>query len=251
MLKVNNLFKDYKSGSNVYNVLKNVSFNINEGEFVAIMGPSGSGKTTLLNCISSFTSFDKGEILFCEENISQLKEYEISEFRNKHLGFVFQDFMLLDGLTVFENICLPKIISGYGAKGINDKAYNLCETFGIENIRNKYPVEISGGEKQRTSIARALMNDPYVILADEPTGNLDSKSCRRVIESFLKAKKDLGATILMVTHDSFSASFCDRVIILRDGEIYKEISKTENRVDFMDKLLDVLKLLGGRDNGNE
>ena len=222
MLKVNQLYKSYKTGSKTYPVLKNISFEINKGEFVAIMGSSGSGKTTLLNCISCFIPIDNGEIILGNNNIRNLKEKELSEVRNQQLGFVFQDFMLFDGLSVFEN---------------------LCELFGIEHIRKKYPAEISGGEKQRTAVARALMNNPDLILADEPTGNLDSKSCRTVIESFLKAKQELDATILMVTHDSFAASFCDRVIVLKDGIIYKEVVKSNSRHKFLDELLEVLKQL--------
>lgn len=250
MLKVNNLYKSYKTGNKTYPVLKNISFEINKGEFVAIMGSSGSGKTTLLNCISCFIPIDDGEITLGNNNIRNLQEKELSEVRNQQLGFVFQDFMLFDGLSVFENICVPQIIKGGQVLQMENRAVSLCELFGIEHIKKKYPAEISGGEKQRTAVARALMNNPDLILADEPTGNLDSKSCRTVIDSFLKAKQELDATILMVTHDSFAASFCDRVIVLKDGIVYKEVVKSSSRREFLDELLELLKEMGGGQDDN-
>lgn len=250
MLKVNNLYKSYKTGNKTYPVLKNISFEINKGEFVAIMGSSGSGKTTLLNCISCFIPIDDGEITLGNNNIRNLQEKELSEVRNQQLGFVFQDFMLFDGLSVFENICVPQIIKGGQVIQMENRAGSLCELFGIGHIKKKYPAEISGGEKQRTAVARALMNNPDLILADEPTGNLDSKSCRTVIDSFLKAKQELDATILMVTHDSFAASFCDRVIVLKDGIVYKEVVKSSSRRKFLDELLELLKEMGGGQDDN-
>lgn len=245
MLQVNHLNKSYRTGNNIYPVLKDVSFHVQRKEFVAVMGPSGSGKTTLLNCISCFIPHDAGEILLHGKDLSGLREEALASIRNKKLGFVFQDFMLLDGLTVFENICLPQIIAKLPVPQMEAKARHLCNSFGIEKIMQKYPAEISGGEKQRTAVARALMNQPYIILADEPTGNLDSKSCRAVIDAFLQAKEEMDATIFMVTHDSYAASFCDRVIVLKDGQVYKELRRTSSRQEFMDELLNVLKLLGG------
>ena len=215
------------------------------------MGPSGSGKTTLLNCISCFIPHDSGVIRLGDEDLSSLNEAGLAEVRNEKLGFVFQDFMLLDGLTVQENICLPQIIAKKPIAQMEAKAEKLCRLFGIEKIRNKYPAEISGGERQRTAVARALMNQPYIILADEPTGNLDSKSCKAVIDSFLQAKQQIGATIFMVTHDSYAASFCDRVIVLKDGMVYQEVKKTGTRREFMDELLDILRNLGGDSDDNE
>lgn len=251
MLQVNHLSKSYKIGNQTYPVLKDISFTIKKGEFVAVMGPSGSGKTTLLNCISCFIPHDKGEILLEKQTISNLDETALSIVRNKQLGFVFQDFMLLDGLTVFENICLPQIIASYPVVQMEEKAKSLCQIFGIEKIKDKYPAEISGGEKQRTAVARALMNQPYVILADEPTGNLDSKSCRAVIDTFLQARDKMQSTIFMVTHDSFAASFCDRVIVLKDGQIYSELKSSGNRRNFMNTLLNTIKELGGDLYDNE
>ena len=250
MLQVKNLSKSYKTGNQLYPVLKDISFEVQKGEFVAVMGPSGSGKTTLLNCISCFIPHDDGHILLGDQDISGLKEEELAKVRNEKLGFVFQDFMLLDGLTVFENICLPQIIAEKPTAQMEAKAGNFCRIFGIDKIKNKYPAMISGGEKQRTAVARALMNQPYVILADEPTGNLDSKSSRAVIDSFLQAKKELEATVFMVTHDSFAASFCDRVIVLKDGYIYRELKRSQSRREFMDVLLDTIRELG-EDDENE
>lgn len=251
MLQVKNLCKSYQTGNQVYPVLKDVNLEVKKGEFVAVMGPSGSGKTTLLNCISCFIPHEQGSILLADEDISKLGEEELAAVRNEKMGFVFQDFMLLDGLTVFENICLPQIIAGRPAAQMEAKAKNICKLFGIEKIMEKYPAEISGGEKQRTAVARALMNQPYVILADEPTGNLDSRSCKAVIDAFLQAKKEMQATIFMVTHDSFAASFCDRVIVLKDGQIYGELTRQGARREFMDTLLNTIRELGGDGDDNE
>ena len=251
MLYVKDLHKSYTSGKKTYPVLKGISFSVAKGEFVAVMGPSGSGKSTLLNCISCYIPFEQGTITLGGTELRGLSENELAKIRNEKLGFVFQDFMLLDGLTVQENICLPQIIAKKPIAQMEAKAEKLCRLFGIEKIRNKYPAEISGGEKQRTAVARALMNQPYIILADEPTGNLDSKSCKAVIDSFLQAKQQIGATIFMVTHDSYAASFCDRVIVLKDGMVYQEVKKTGTRREFMDELLDILRNLGGDSDDNE
>lgn len=212
---------------------------------MGVMGPSSSGKTTLLNCISCYIPFDAGEIALGEVKLASLKEEELAKVRNQKLGFVFQDFMLLDGLTVTENIMLPRIISGKTDAKMEAEAKQLCEVFGITAIANKYPAEISGGEKQRTAVARAMMNHPMVLLTDEPTGNLDSKSSRAVIGAFEKAKEQLQATTFMVTHDSFAASHCDRVIILQDGEIYKILQKKGSRQEFQDELLEMIKEMSG------
>ena len=245
MLTVQNLHKSYQVGKTTYEVLKGISLQIEKGEFVAVMGPSGSGKTTLLNCISCYIPTDSGSIRLDGTELARLDEDALAGVRNKQLGFVFQDFLLLDGLTVQQNILLPAIIGGSVSSVIETRAERLCEVFGISAIRNKYPAEISGGEKQRTAVARALINQPLLILADEPTGNLDSKSSRAVIHSFEQAKTALGATIFMVTHDSFAASFCDRVIILQDGQVWRtlERGRTEREV-FQDLLLDAIREMG-------
>lgn len=245
MLKVNHLYKSYQTGKTRYEVLKDVSFEVEEGEFVAVMGPSGSGKTTLLNCISCFIPHDKGEIVLKDVELSKLNEKQIAKVRNEKMGFVFQDFMLLDGLTVMENICVPKVIRKESYGQMEKRAAALLKMFGISQIADKYPAEISGGQKQRTAVARALMNDPLLILADEPTGNLDSRSSEAVIGAFLEAQKRLNATTFMVTHDSFSASYCDRVIVMKDGTIYKELINGGDRREFLEELLDVLRELNG------
>ena len=247
MLRVNHLYKSYQTGTVTYEVLKDVSFEVKRGEFVAVMGPSGSGKTTLLNCISCFIPHDKGEILLDGKDLSKLKERQIAKVRNEKLGFVFQDFMLLDGLTVFENVCIPKVIREEPYRKMEEKAKELLAMFGIEQIKDKYPAEISGGQKQRTAVARALMNEPLLILADEPTGNLDSRSSEAVIKAFLEAKRKLGATTFMVTHDSFSASYCDRVIVLKDGKVFQELVNSGEPRVFMEELLEVLGRMNGGD----
>ncbi|CAN4017733.1 TfoX N-terminal domain protein, partial [Dysosmobacter welbionis] len=189
MLTVKDLHKSYQVGKTTYEVLKGVSLTVEKGEFVAVMGPSGSGKTTLLNCISCYIPIDSGEIMLGDRQLANLSEDALAKVRNRQLGFVFQDFLLLDGLTVRENILLPAIIGGAVTGQTEARADQLCDVFGISAIRDKYPAEISGGEKQRTAVARALINHPLLILADEPTGNLDSKSSRAVIRSFEQAKE--------------------------------------------------------------
>lgn len=245
MLQVSNLHKCYQVGKTDYEVLKGVSLEVEKGEFVAVMGPSGSGKTTLLNCISCYIPSDDGKILLGDTDLATLDEAAIAKVRNEKLGFVFQDFLLLDGLTVRDNIMLPRIIGGRTDGEMERSADRLCEVFGIAHIKEKYPADISGGEKQRTAVARALINSPQLILADEPTGNLDSKSSRAVINAFLQAKQELSATIFMVTHDSFAASFCDRVVILQDGVVYQTLARAEkDRRAFQDELLKVIREMG-------
>ena len=245
MLCVKDLHKSYQVGKTTYEVLKGVSLQVEKGEFVAVMGPSGSGKTTLLNCISCYIPSDSGSILLGDMELARLGEEDLAQIRNQQLGFVFQDFLLLDGLTVRENILLPAIIGGRINSQVEERANQLCDVFGIGHIQDKYPAEISGGEKQRTAVARALINRPLLILADEPTGNLDSKSSRAVIRSFEQAKTSLEATIFMVTHDSFAASFCDRVIILRDGVVWQTLERgSTDRTAFQDRLLDAIRDMG-------
>ena len=245
ILTVSHLQKYYGSRGNVNRAIDDISFEVMPGEFVGIMGASGSGKTTLLNCISTIDTVSAGDILLDGESIAALPPRELARFRRERLGFVFQDFLLLDGLTVRENILLPAIIGGAVTGQTEARADQLCDVFGISAIRDKYPAEISGGEKQRTAVARALINHPLLILADEPTGNLDSKSSRAVIRSFEQAKESLEATIFMVTHDSFAASFCDRVVILRDGVVWRTLEKgATDRTAFQDQLLDAIRDMG-------
>lgn len=252
MLTVENLHKSYQLGKTKYEVLKGISLQVKKGEFVAVMGPSGSGKTTLLNCISCYIPADDGSIKLGGTQLAALSEDALSEVRNKQLGFVFQDFLLLDGLSVRDNILLPRIIGGKTSGNMEQAADRLCDIFGIGPIKNKFPAEISGGEKQRTAVARALINHPMLILADEPTGNLDSKSSRAVINSFLQAKQKLEATIFMVTHDSFAASFCDRVVILRDGLVWRELTRGDgDRRSFQDALLTAIRAMSETESETE
>ncbi len=245
MLEVKDLVKSYGTGKNQNKVLRGVNFTIHKGEFVAVMGPSGSGKTTLLDCISRYKSFESGEVLLNGKDLGKLNDKEMAKVRNEKVGFVFQDFMLLDGLTVYENVCIPQVIKGENYKLMEKKTASLLKMFDIDKIGKKYPAEISGGQKQRTAVARALINDPLMILADEPTGNLDSRSSEAVIDAFITAKQKLEATILMVTHDSLSASYCDRVILMRDGVVCAEMVNKGDRREFFNELMDVLRKLNG------
>ncbi|MED9822077.1 MAG: ABC transporter ATP-binding protein [Christensenellales bacterium] len=244
MLSVQNLHKSYKVGQDNYEVLKGVSLEVEKGEFVGVMGPSGSGKSTLLNCISCYIPSDSGKIELGHTDLAKLDEEQMARVRNEKLGFVFQDFLLLDGLSVRDNIMLPRIIGGRTDAAMEKSADMLCDLFGISHIKHKFPADISGGERQRTAVARALINSPELILADEPTGNLDSKSSQAVIDAFLRAKNELSATIFMVTHDSFAASFCNRVVILKDGTVRKTLVRAEmERRAFQDALLDAIREL--------
>lgn len=245
MLQVEKISKTYHSKGIDYPVLKGITATIHDGEFVAIMGPSGSGKTTLLNVISGFISADGGKVILDGQDILTGEENELAEIRQHKLGFVFQDFMLLNGLTIRENIFLPQIIAGKPKSQMEQNTHTLLEVFGIEEIAEKYPAEVSGGQKQRASIARALSNNPSIILADEPTGNLDSKSSTAVIEAFLNAKEKIGATIFMVTHDAFAASYADKVIALKDGIVFGELVRHGQPRDFLDELLDFTRKVNG------
>ena len=245
MLQIEKVSKTYHSKGIDYPVLKEITATIHDGEFVAIMGPSGSGKTTLLNVISGFISADGGKVILDGQDILTGEENELAEIRQHKLGFVFQDFMLLNGLTIRENIFLPQIIAGKPKSQMEQNTHTLLEVFGIEEIAEKYPAEVSGGQKQRASIARALSNNPSIILADEPTGNLDSKSSTSVIEAFLNAKEKIGATIFMVTHDAFAASYADKVIALKDGIVFGELVRHGQPRDFLDELLDFTRKVNG------
>ena len=246
VLKVNNLKKYYGNNTNITKALNNISFTVNDNEFVAIMGASGSGKTTLLNTISTIDSVTSGNIIINGVDITNLNEEELSNFRKKNLGFVFQDFNLLDTLTIKENIALSLIINKEDKTKIDNLVLDISKKLGISDILNKYPYEVSGGQKQRCACARALINSPKLILADEPTGALDSRNARVLLETFKEMNEELKATILMVTHDAFSASFASRVLFIKDGKIFNEIIKgKKTRGEFYDEIIDVLTLLGG------
>lgn len=243
ILSVSGLEKSYITKGNTYPVLKGVSMEVSRGEFVAVMGPSGSGKTTLLNIVSGFLSADSGKVSVGSVDMLHTDKEKQAEIRSGILGFIFQDFMLIDGLTVQENIFLPQIIAKKPAADMERKTRELLCAFGIEDICDKYPGELSGGQKQRVAIARALSNEPLLILADEPTGNLDSKSSNAVIEAFLFAREQLGATVLMVTHDAIAASHADRVIALSDGMVVRELVRQKEQRQFMNDILEFLKIV--------
>lgn len=219
MLYVKNLYKSYETGKVKYPVLKGIDFHVAQGEFVAVMGPSGSGKTTLLNCISCYIPYDEGEITLGGKSLAGQSEAMLARIRNEKLGFVFQDFMLLDGLTIRENILVPRIVQGEVGADAEALADELVSLFGIGHIMNKYPAEISGGEKQRAAVARSLINNPLMILADEPTGNLDSKTTQEVLGLLKLTGEQFHQTIVMITHNEGLAQLCDRVIHIEDGRI--------------------------------
>ena len=249
ILEVKNLKKYYGSHGNITKAVDGISFDVLEGDFVAIMGASGSGKTTLLNTISTIDTVTSGNIYLDGVDITTLKEEELADFRRENLGFIFQDFNLLDTLTIEENIALSLIINHEDILRVDKKVDEIAMKLGIRDILDKFPYEVSGGQKQRCACARALINEPKLILADEPTGALDSKSSRMLLETMDEMNERLNATILMVTHDSFSASFCKRVIFIKDGKIFNEILKGDkSRKEFFNEILDVLTMLGGDDS---
>lgn len=246
ILKVENIEKYYGSKSALTKAIENISFDIEEGEFVTIMGASGSGKTTLLNCISTIDRVTAGNIYVDGENITKIKGNNLNKFRREKLGFIFQDFNLLDTLTVYENIAIALTIQNIPVNEIQRRINKISKELGIENILNKYPYEISGGQKQRCASARAIITNPKLILADEPTGALDSKSSKMLLEQFEYLNQKLKATILMVTHDTFSASYSSRIIFIKDGKIFNELCRGDNtRKQFFQRIIEVQTLLGG------
>ena len=246
ILRLDKVEKYYGNKSNVTKAVDNISFEVEKGEFVAIMGASGSGKTTLLNCMSTIDKATSGHIFVDGQDITRFKGDKLNDFRRENLGFIFQDFNLLDTLTAYENISLALSIQDVGVKEISKRVNEIATKLGITEVLNKYPYEMSGGQKQRVAVARAIITNPKIVLADEPTGALDSKSSKILLETFNYLNTKLNATILMVTHDSFAASFANRVIFIKDGRIYNEICKGNmDRKTFFDKIIDVVTLLGG------
>lgn len=245
ILRIENVEKYYGNKSSMTKAIDDLSCNVDQGEFVAIMGASGSGKTTLLNCISTIDRVTSGHIYVKGVDITTLKSKQLSHFRREELGFIFQDFNLIDTLTAYENIALALSIQRK-EKDMKDRIRSLAHDLDIEDVLNNYPHEMSGGQKQRVAAARALITSPSLILADEPTGALDSTSSRFLLEKMLMLNKDYKATILMVTHDAFSASYANRVIFIKDGKIFHEIYKGEDdRKAFFNKIIDVETMLGG------
>ena len=246
VLGVKNIEKYYGNKSNLTKAISGISFNVAEGEFVGIMGASGSGKTTLLNCISTIDRVTAGTILINNQDITKLKGNKLNKFRREELGFIFQDFNLLDTLTAYENIALALTIQKVNPHEIDKRVKEVAQKLNISEILNKYPYQISGGQKQRVASARAIITNPKIVLADEPTGALDSKSARQLLETFESLNQNLGATILMVTHDAFTASYADRIIFIKDGKIFNEIIKgKDTRKEFFEKIIEVQTLLGG------
>lgn len=249
VLEVNQIEKYYGNKSNLTKAIDNISFSVEEKEFIGIMGASGSGKTTLLNCISTIDRVTAGSIIINNQDITKLKGNSLNKFRREELGFIFQDFNLLDTLTAYENIALALTIQRVNPKQIDIRVKEVAKKLEIEKILSKYPYQISGGEKQRVASARAIITNPKLILADEPTGALDSKSARQLLESFENLNQKLGATILMVTHDAFTASYADRILFIKDGKIFNELIKgNDTRKQFFEKIIEVVTLLGGELN---
>ena len=246
ILKIDSIEKYYGNKGNILKAIDDVSFEVQKGEFVGVMGPSGSGKTTLLNVIATIDEVSSGHIYLNGKDLTEINKKEIGRFRRENLGFIFQDFNLIDTLTIHENIALALTINKTNKNEIDGKVNSVAKELGIEEILTKYPYELSGGQKQRTACARALITNPKLILADEPTGALDSRSAQMLIEMISSLNKDFKATILMVTHDSFTASYCDRILFIKDGKIFTELVRGNNtRKQFFNQILDVVALLGG------
>ena len=246
ILRVENIEKYYGNKSNLTKAIDNISFEIEKGDFVGIMGASGSGKTTLLNCISTIDKVTAGKIIINNQDITKLKGNKLNKFRREELGFIFQDFNLLDTLTAYENIALALTIQKMNPKIIDRKVKEVAENLGITDILNKYPYQVSGGQKQRIASARAVITNPKMFLADEPTGALDSKSARQLLETFEYLNEKLESTILMVTHDAFTASYANRIIFIKDGKIFNEIIKgNDTRKVFFERIINVQTILGG------
>ncbi|MEL7656289.1 MAG: ABC transporter ATP-binding protein [Bacillota bacterium] len=247
ILKVENISKIYgtKKNSNKYTALKNISFEVKQGDFIGVMGASGSGKTTLLNILGSLDKPTTGRFMMNGNEIGKLDKNELAKHRMENIGFIFQDYNLLETMTLKENIILPLALMGKDVKTIEAKLSDLAEKMGIAHVIGKYPYEVSGGEQQRAAACRALINNPKMILADEPTGNLDSKSGKDLLNLLTYINTEYKATILMVTHDVFAASYCQKILFIRDGEIYNELYAGSDKKQFFDSIIDVMSMLGG------
>lgn len=245
ILIVENIKKEYGRKESKYEALKGISFKVSKGEFVGIMGSSGAGKSTLLNIISTIDLPSSGNVYINDKNIIKMKQNKLADFRRDNLGFVFQDSNLLDTLTIKENIMLPLSLKNEKVSIIESRIKEVSESLNIESILDKYPNEVSGGQKQRGAVCRAIVTKPSLILADEPTGALDSKSAKDLLNSLLELNKDNDSTILMVTHDAISASFCSRILFIKDGIIFTELIKGESTKEFYNKILNTVSLIGG------
>lgn len=246
VLEVAHLEKVYGALGNVTRALNDVSFTVNRGEFVGIMGASGSGKSTLLNCVSTIDNATSGAIRINGQDVTRMKQAKLSQFRREELGFIFQDSNLLDTLTARENIALPLTIARMNAAEISTRVQDVAARLSISQVLDKYPYQMSGGQQQRVAACRALVTDPTMIMADEPTGALDSKSARLLLESLEALNRRLRATVLMVTHDSFAASYTSRVLFIRDGKIFTELRRGDtDRREFFDRIMEVVAMMGG------
>lgn len=250
ILEVDNMEKYYGSKGNLTKAVSGVSFSVQSGEYIGIMGASGSGKTTILNCVSTIDTVTSGHIYVNGQDITRLPGKSLNKFRREQLGFIFQDFNLLDTLTAYENIALALTIMKVPGRKIGPMVREVAEKLDIANILDKYPYQISGGEKQRVASARAIVTSPALVLADEPTGALDSKSARMLLTTFDTLNREMGATILMVTHDAFTASYCSRILFIKDGKVFHELVRgIDGRKQFFERIIEVVTLLGG-DNSN-
>lgn len=246
ILSAKNISKVYGSKKNKqYTALKNISFDVEQGDFVGIMGASGSGKTTLLNIIGSIDSPTNGTLTMKQRDVSTLNKKQLATHRRKNIGFIFQDYNLLESMTLEENIVLPLVLSGKDKNEITARVQSVAKDLGITSVLNKYPYEVSGGEQQRAASCRALVTNPSIILADEPTGNLDSKSGKQFLRLLEHINEKYNATILMVTHDAIAASFCHRILFISDGEIYNQLHAGDNRKEFYESIINVMSVLGG------
>lgn len=247
VLKVENIRKIYgsKKSSKEYMALKSISFDVKEGQFIGVMGPSGSGKTTLLNILGSIDKPTTGKFFMGDKDIASFNKKQLAKHRIENIGFIFQDYNLLETMTIRENIILPLALSGHKPKTMEKKLMEITKNMGITGVLEKYPYEVSGGEQQRAAACRALITNPKIILADEPTGNLDSKSGRDLLELLTYINNEYKATILMVTHDVFAASYCQKIMFIRDGEIYNELYAGDNKKEFFDSIIEIMSVIGG------
>jgi len=249
ILKVENIEKVYGNKGNVTHALKNISFEVQKGDFIAIMGPNGSGKSTLLNCISTIDTATAGHVFIDGENVTKLKGHKLSKFRSEKLGFIFQEYNLLDTLTAFENVSLALSIINYPVNEIEHEVDRVAAALDIKEVLYKYPYQMSGGQQQRIAAARAIVTRPTLLLADEPTGALDSKSAKMLLKNLEILNQQQDATTLMVTHDPYNASYCRRIIFLKDGEIFNELIRgKDDRKTFFNRIMEVVALLGGNIN---
>lgn len=249
ILRVDDIQKFYGNKGNLTKAVDHISFSVRKGEFLGIMGSSGSGKTTLLNCISTIDTVTSGHIYVEGKDITMLHGSQLADFRGKKLGFIFQDFNLLDTLTAYENISLALSIAGTKPSEIQKCVPQIAKALNIQEVLNKYPYQMSGGQQQRVAAARAMVTNPAIVLADEPTGALDSNSSRMLLTMLTELNEQLAATILMVTHDAFSASYCHRILFIKDGQVFNELYRgTDTRKDFFAKILEVVSVLGGEQN---